>query len=566
MTRPLTRRRFLQATGAAAAAAVAGPALILPACSKGKEYDLVVSGGLLYDGLGAPPVQADIGISGGLIKAVGRIPAGRGVAAIDAVGRAVAPGFIDVHDHTDFGLLANPKAESAVRQGVTTLISGNCGSSPFPIAEEIFEETKTNARNQFGVDVAWRDLKGFLAAVEKSGTALNYGTLVGHGAIRGTAMGFNDRAPKPDELEKMKALLAAALADGAVGLSTGLEYTPGSFAAPAEIGELCKIVAVSGGVYATHMRDEGETLIESVRESIDAAKASGVKLQISHFKTAFPRNWNKLDEALALIEGAHRDGVDVTCDRYPYIAGATGLSLHFPAWARQGTTEEFLIRLKDRYQDKRLREYVAEREKKLGSWDKVVISDVVSENNKWAEGLDVLEASKRAGKGPYEFMRDILIEEKANVGMVLFMMSEDNLKRILAHPLIGVGSDSSARAPYGILGGGKPHPRTYGTFPRVLAKYVREDRIVPAETMIMKMTSRAAAKFGLAGRGVIRPGAAADLVVFRPDTVADKATWKDPHQYPVGIDHVLVNGIAVVRDAEHTGKTPGHVLRKANPA
>jgi N-acyl-D-amino-acid deacylase len=567
MSRPLSRRRFIEAAGAAAAAAaVGGPALILPACSNSGNFDLVVIGGLLYDGLGGPPVQADVGIAGGVIQAVGRLSYARRTAVIEARGLSVAPGFIDVHDHTDFALLANPKAESAVRQGVTTLVSGNCGASPFPIAEEIFEETKTNAKTQFGVEVDWRDLRGFLAAIEKGGTALNYATLVGHGAVRGAAMGFNDRAPKPDELEKMKALLSAALQDGAVGMSSGLEYTPGGFAAPAEVAALCRVVAEAGGVYATHMRDEGDGLLESLRESIETAKSSGVKLQISHFKTAFPRNWNKLDAALALIEAARRDRLDISCDRYPYIAGSTGLSLHFPAWARQGATEEFLMRLKDPYQDKKLREYVAEREKKLGSWNKVVISDVVTEKNKWTEGLDVLEASQRAGKGPYEFMRDLLIEEKDAVGMVLFMMSEDNLKRILAHPLVGVGSDSSVRAPYGILSTGKPHPRAYGTFPRILAKYVRDDKIAAAETMIKKMTSLAAAKFGLAGRGIVKPGACADLVVFDPSAVADRATWKDPHQYPAGIAHVVVNGVSVVSGGEHTGKLPGLVLRKAKPA
>ena len=567
MRRPLSRRRFLRTTGgAAAAAAFGGASLLAPACSKGDDFDLVVVGGLLYDGLGAPPFPADVAVAGGLIRAVGRLSYSRRTPVLDARGLSVAPGFIDVHDHTDFALLANPKAESAVRQGVTTLGSGNCGASPFPIAEEIFEETRSRAKAQFGVELAWRDLKDFLAAIEKGGTALNYATLVGHGALRGAAMGFNDRAPKPDEMEKMKTLLAAALRDGAVGLSSGLEYTPGSFAAPAEITALCRVVAEAGGVYATHMRDEGPALLESLRESIDTAKAAGVKLQISHFKTAFPRNWGKLAAALALIEEARRGGLDITCDRYPYIAASTGLSLNFPAWARQGTTAEFLMRLKDPYQDRKLREYVAEREKDLGSWDKVVVSAVITEKNKWTEGLDVLEASKRAGKGAYQFMRDLIIEEEDAVDMVLFIMSEDNLKRILAHPLIGVGSDSSVKAPYGILAAGKPHPRAYGTFPRILGKYVREDRIAPAETMIMKMPSRPAAKFGLTGRGVIKPGAFADLVIFDPAAVADRATWKDPHQYPAGIRHVLVNGIAVVNNEEHTGKLPGRILRKDGPA
>ncbi len=278
--------------------------------------------------------------------------------------------------------MADPKAESAVRQGVTTLVSGQCGSAPFPIAEAILEEVKSNAKTQLGVDVDWRDLKGFLARLEKGGTALNYATLAGHGSLRGAAMGFNDRPPEPEEMERMKALLQADLEAGAFGLSTGLEYTPSGFAQAAEIVALCKITAARGGVYATHMRDEGDRLVEAVTEAIDAARASGVSLQISHLKTAFPRNWNKLDEVIGLIERAKAEGLDVTADRYPYIAGSTGLSINFPAWSRQGTTDEFLARLKDPAMDKRLREYVAEREAKLGSWDKVVISGVVSAKNK----------------------------------------------------------------------------------------------------------------------------------------------------------------------------------------
>jgi len=563
----ITRRTFLAESGrAVAAASLAAGGLVLRGCAAGKDFDLVVKDGLVFDGSGAPAAAADIGIAGGLIAAVGKIPASRGRAVIEARGLAVSPGFIDVHNHTDMDLLANPKAESAVHQGITTLISGNCGSSPFPIADAIFEEEKADAKAIFGIELTWRDLGGFFARLEESGTAVNYGTLIGHGAVRGAAMGFEARPPKPEEMDRMIALLGAGLKEGALGLSSGLEYTPGSFARPDELVALCRPVARAGGVYATHMRDEGDRLIESLDETIDVAKASGVSVQIAHFKVAYPRNWGKIDAAISKIEEAKAAGVDIFCDRYPYIAGATSLDFNFPLWAREGTTADFLARLKNPALAAKLKASLAERETKLGSWDKVVITDVVTEKNKKYEGRNILEAAAQAGKPAFEFMRDLLIEEDDRVGMVIFMMKEENLRRILAHPLVGIGTDGNAVAPYGVLGRGKPHPRYYGTFPRVLGKYVREERLVPLAEMIKKMTSLPAAKFGLAKRGVLKPGSFADLVVFDPDKVIDKATWTDPHQYPAGIEYVLVNGAVVIDKGTHTGKLPGAVLRKSAAA
>ena len=563
MTDRIKRRDFLKKAGrAVAAASLAGGGIALTGCSSKKDYDLVIKDGLVFDGLGNPGLVTNIGISGNSIKYIGSVSPSRGVRVIDARSLAIAPGFIDVHDHTDVHLLANPKAESSIHQGITTLISGNCGSSPFPIAEEIFEEQKESLKIQYDVDLTWRDITGFFARLQEKGMALNYATLVGQGAIRGAAMGFNDRPPKPEEMEKMKALVAENIKNGALGMSTGLEYSPGSFAQADEIAELAKIVAQLGGVYATHMRDEGDLLIESLDEAIGVAKQSGVSLQISHLKVAYPRNWSKIDAALAKIEGAKKEGVDIFCDRYPYIAGATSLSFNFPLWARQGTTEEFIARLKDPYQDARLRAFLAEREKKLGSWDKVVISSVLSEKNRPFQGKNILQASKETGKAPYEFMRDLIIEEKDAVGMVIFLGTEENLKRILAHPLVGVGTDGEALAPYGLLGRSKPHPRMYGTFPRILGKYVREAKLLKLEEMLKKMTSLPAGKFGLAQRGVLQAGSYADLVIFDPDKVIDRATWSDPHQYPAGMDYVLVNGQVVIEGGVHTGKLPGKILRK----
>jgi len=312
----------------------------------------------------------------------------------------------------------------------------------------------------------------------------------------------------------MKRLVEDHIRGGAFGFSTGLEYTPGSFARPQEIVELCRSVSRLGGVYATHMRDEGDGLLESLAESIE-------------------------------------------------VGASTGLSFYFPMWAREGTTEDFVSRLKDPGLDSRLRSHLAEQEKKLGSWDKILLSSIASEQNRGLQGKNVLEAAGEAGKDPYEFMRDLLIEEKGMVEMVIFMMNEDNLKKILAHPLVGVGSDGAAVAPYGPLGRGKPHPRNYGTFPRLLGKYVRQDKVLSAEEMIRKVTSVPAARFGLEKRGLVKAGHYADLVVFDPDRIEDRADWVNPHQYPAGVDYVIVNGKVVVDHNEHTGRLPGRILRKS---
>jgi N-acyl-D-amino-acid deacylase len=550
------------ATAAAAVAAgLGGPGLLLQGDSSKKEFDLVIKGALVYDGTGRPGFEADVGIKGEMISAVGTLPEGRSAVVVEAKGLAVCPGFIDMHAHTDIELLVNPKAESSVRQGITAIVSGNCGSSGCTITDEVYEETVANLKEVYGLGLTWRDVKGFLDRLEQSGAALNYSTLVGHGDIRGLAMGYSDRPPSVEELERMKSLVRRNLMGGAIGLSSGLEYTPGSFARPEELTALCRVVAEMGGVYATHMRDEGDRLIESLDESISVARESGVSLEISHLKVAYPRNWPKINEALARIESAKKEGLNIFCDRYPYVAAATGLSFYFPPWAREGTNADFVKRLEDGSLQPKLRKHLEEAEKKLGSWAKVVISDVVSAKNKFAQGKNILEAAAAAGKEPYVFIRDILIEEKGRVGMVIFMMKEENLKRILAHPLVSVGTDGSSLAPYGPLGQGKPHPRHYGTFPRVLGKYIRQEKILPWETMIRKMTSVAAEKFHFEKRGLLKKGCFADLVVFNPDTVLDKATWVEPHQYPVGIEYVVVNGQVVVERGEHTGRLPGKILK-----
>ncbi len=563
MKKIFSRRNFLKKSSKIiTAASVAGSGFFLNGCSKKKDFDLVIKNGNVFDGIEDEIINTDIGICGNFIREIGKLSNYKAKKSIEAKDLVVCPGFIDMHNHTDVHLLVNPKAESCIRQGITTVVSGNCGYSPFPIAEEIYSETKEVLKENYGVELTWTDIKGFFSRLEEQGIALNYSSLVGHGAIRGAAMGFNDRPPKQEELDSMKTMVRENMKNGALGLSTGLEYSPGSYALPDEIAKLCREVAKYKGVYATHMRSEGDHLLESLDESIEVARRTGVSLQISHLKIAYQRNWDKIDKALLKIEEAKKNGISIFCDRYPYIAGSTGLSFYFPLWAKQGTTSDFLDRLKDPTLESKIKDYVDEQEKKLGSWNKVIISSVVTEQNKIFEGKSVLEASKEVGKEPFDFMRDLLIEEKNRVSMITFMMSEDNLKRILAHPLVGIGTDGSAVAPYGVLGKGKPHPRLYGTYPRVLGKYIREETILSLPAMLKKMTSVPARKFGFDRRGILKPGYFADICIFDRDVVIDKATWKSPHIYPEGINYVIVNGKIVIDRGSHTNNLPGLVIRK----
>ena len=560
----MKRRKFLKKTGQAALiAGFGGCNLLLKGCTKGQDFDLVIKEGAILDGMGKEKRAEDIGIKGELIEYIGKIPVSRGKSVIDAQGLTVTPGFIDAHDHSDVGLLVNPKAESHIHQGITTLVSGNCGSSPFPVPDALYEKRRQELKNIYDIELSWRDIEGFFSEIEKRGTALNYSTFLGHGALRGAVVGFNDETPGEEGIRKMQSLIKQNIQSGALGLSSGLEYAPGSYAETSELISLCKAAGECGGLYATHMRDEGDYLLESLDEAITIAREAGVLLQISHLKCAYPRNWGKLDKALEKIEQAKNQGVDVFCDRYPYTAGATGLSsFNFPLWAHQGTTDDFIKRLKDPSLEPRFREHLKAREEKLGSWDKVLISGVVTEKNRPFEGKSILECMKLTGKDAFQFMRDLLIEERDQVGMVLFMMNEENLKRILSHPLVGVGCDSSVMAPYGKLSGGKPHPRGYGSFPRVLGKYIREERIALLPDMIKKLTSLPAKRFGFKKRGCLEKGYYADIVLFDKKTVKDMATYDDPHRYPEGIEFVIVNGEVVINRGEHTGRLPGKVLKK----
>ena len=565
--RKMSRRRFIKTAVAGASLSTLGSASGCHFFRHGgrdhKEYDLLIASGTVFDGLGNPGRELDVAVRAGKIVALGlRLDPDQAREVISAKGLAVAPGFIDAHSHTTAELLVNLKAESQVRQGVTTEISGNCGDSPFPVAAATLEESRQYYRDEYDLELDWTDMAGFFARLEKNGMALNYATLLGQGSLRGAVVGLNDRPATAAEMEKMRRLVDAHLRGGAFGLSSGLIYPPGSFATTAELCELCRPVARRNGVYATHMRNEGEKLLEAMDEALTIARRSGVRLQISHLKTSGQSTWGKIEAALAKLDAAAREGIRIGADRYPYIAGATGLSSLFPQEVRQGTDADFIARLRDPAWDARLRENFRREEEWIGSWDKVVISSVFSEKSKDLEGKSVLAAARSRGQECYEFMRDLLIAEQNRVGMISFSMSEENLRRVLAHPLAVVGSDGSVSAPYGVLAKGKPHPRLYGTFARILGKYVRQEKVLTLERAIKKMTSQTARTFGLDRRGQVREGYHADLVVFDPDRVEDTATWENPQQYPRGIHQVVVNGLTVVREGEHTGRLPGRILKK----
>ncbi len=530
-------------------------------------YDVVIKNGLIINGCGNPWFRADIAVKDGRIAVIGEIPASKGDVVIDATGKIVCPGFIDMHSHSDLFLLINPRAESKIRQGVTTEVIGNCGGSISPIKPDkipIFKRRIGVLAEEVAWD--WRTFDEYASKLESQGIAVNVAPLIGHGTLRINVMGFEARAPTRDELDEMKALLEESMKAGAFGLSTGLIYTPGCYAETDEIIELAKVAAKYGGIYSTHMRSESDRLLEAIWEAIRIGREANIPVEISHMKAAGRRNWGKIIGALKLIEEARMNGIDVTCDFYPYTAGSTGLAACLPPWVHEGGLEEMLKRIQDPAIRSKIREDMErgtvgwENLAGLAGWENVVV--VYCERNKQFEGKSIAEIARERNVDPLDAALDLLIDEEGVVGIVLHMMHEDDMKLVMRSPYSMVGTDGSSYAPYGPLARGKPHPRNYGTFPRILGKYVREERVLTIQDAIRKMTSLPAQKLGLYNRGVIAPGYWADIVVFDAMKVIDTATFTDPHKYPIGIEYVLVNGVVVIDKGEHTGKLPGKVLRK----
>ena len=525
--------------------------------------DLKITGGQLIDGTGAPARRGDVGVTGDAITAVGdlsREPAGR---TIDATGRTVTPGFIDMHSHSDWRLWDNRRAESKIRQGVTTEVIGNCGFSPAPVSDQFRDEMRGFALYlPAGMDFSWRRVADYLARYESEGVALNVAQLIGHGTLRLAAMGFARRPPTAAEQAHMERMMDEAMADGAYGLATGLIYAPGSYAATEEIIGIARRAGGRRGFYASHIRGEGATLLDAVAEAIRVGREGGLPVQVSHVKAAGRPNWGKVASALALIDDARRDGLDVMGDVYPYTASSTTLRTLLPDWVLEGGIDAMLKRVADpAMRDRIRRELTGGGETLLRGLDWADIMVAYSPSRPDAQGRRIAEIAAARREDPLDAAIELIVSEHGKGYMILFQLDEADLRRALAHPHVMIGSDGSALAAQGPLAAGKPHPRSYGTFPRVLGRYVRDEGVLSLETAVWKMTGLPAKRLGLADRGVLQGGAKADLVVFDAATVADRATYEDPHRYATGIGDVVVNGRVVIAGGEHTGALPGRVLR-----
>ena len=537
-------------------------------------FDVIIKDGKIIDGSGNPWFNRDVGIKNGKIAKIGRLAHSEAEKIIDAKGYVVCPGFIDMHSHSDLSVFFNPKLESTIRQGITTLVVGNCGISLAPINPErkdlLMKEISSFLPICEELEMDWIKFDEYLSRLEEIGVSANIATLVGHGTVRIAAMGLEDRDPTRKEMEEMKSLVAEAMGAGAFGLSTGLIYPPGTYSKTDEIIELCKVVAKYGGIYASHIRSERAGLIEAVKEALTIGEKAKIPVEISHHKAAGRSNWGKTVETLKLMEEARARGVDVTCDQYPYNAGMTSLATLLPPWIREGGIDKMLERLRNPEERERAREEMRQSSKEWENlvadcgWENIYVSAVSSDKNKPLEGKSLAEIAKIRGKDEFTVLCDLLIEEKGRVAIILFIMDKDDIRRVMRSRLQMVGTDCWASAPYGILRAGKPHPRFYGTYPRILGRYVREEGVLTLEEAVRKMTSLPAQRLGLMDRGLLRPGMWADIVIFDPDRVIDKATYQNPHQYPEGIEYVLVNGKIVVEKREHKGIPAGKILRCKN--
>ena len=534
------------------------------------RYDLVIKNGRIVDGTGNSWLNLDIGISQGKIRKMGVIN-GVGERTVDAKGMTVSPGFIDLHNHSDQSILAYPDAESYIMQGVTSIAVGQCGMSMAPLnpkTSELFRSwISPFLVSGFDYQWDWRTLEEYYEKVERQGTSLNIIPFVGHGTIRIAVKGFDSSSVSKNEMEEMKKLLHQSMEAGAFGLSTGLILPPGSYANSEEIIELASILKSYGGIYSTHLRSESHRLLEALEEAIEVAEKNGIPLQIAHHKAVGKSNWGKVDATLKLIEKARERGVEANVDVYPYTAANQMISLLLPPWTLGGGAVKMLERLKNRSDRTRMKKEIdegtmeGEHWLKAAGWAGVVVTGCPPERKYEGLSLEDILKNKNQFDDPYEGLFDWIIEIGANATIVVFAMDEADVQTVIRSPLSSIITDIYATAP---SAPGKIHPRAYGTFPRFLGRYIRELKLLPLEEGIRKITSLPAGKLRINDRGLLREGFWADIVIFDPDKIMDKATYVDPHQYPEGINYVIVNGQTVVDNGSLMGIRPGKVLRRQN--
>ena len=559
---------FLSVLSSALLLTVGLPVLHAQETSKPK-YDLLIIHGHILDGTGSPWFEGSVAIKDAKIADLGRLPDTAAKRVIDAAGLVVAPGFIDLHSHSDFTLLVDGKAQSKIRQGVTTEVIGESASAGPILGPAVpdFDNGTAPLTQKDGLKRDWTTLGEYFARAERQGIAVNIASYVGSGQVRLDVMGNVNRAPTAEELASMEALVEHSMREGAVGVASGLIYAPNMFAKTDELIELSRVAARYGGLYTSHIRGEGSNGREALREAIEIAEKAGLPGHILHFKMNGEANWGRMDELIQLIQSARDHGIDITADQYPYTAGMTSLQQCLPPKYLEGTSGDVVARLADPKARDEIRSAIANglpgwdnnEVKDCGGWHGVLLASCSRPENKQYEGKRMDEVARMMGKDPVDALCDLLIAEHATPMAIYFSMSEADVELAMRQPWVGVGSDGAAVDP-SMAFMGRPHPRFYGTFPRVLGVYVREKGVLTLPDAVRKMTSLPAAIMGFRDRGLLRPAMAADLTIFDPKTVTDRATYENPSQYPDGIPYVIVNGTVVIDQGRHTGAKPGRVL------
>jgi N-acyl-D-amino-acid deacylase len=532
-----------------------------------EAYYLIIMNGRIVDGTGNPWFYGDVAIRGDRIVKVGRVGPARAVRRIDATGMIVAPGFIDMLGQSELNLLIDPRAESKVFQGITTEVTGE-GSSPAPLNDYILNELDPFLKH-FKITADWRTLGEYFARLERSHSAINLATYVGATQVRQYVLHDENRPPNAAELDQMKKLVAQAMEDGAVGISTSLVYAPAFYAKTDELIELAKVASRYGGVYASHMRNESNSIMSALDEAIRIGTEAKIPVEIFHLKMAGKPNWGKMRDVIAKIEGARFGGLDITADQYPYVAGATSLGAAVPPWSHEGGTAKFVERLKDPATREKLKQEMRALSNNwenfylgAGGGEGILVSSVLNRDLAKYEGKRINEVARMMGKqDEIDALFDLLIADNAQTGMIVFLMSEDDVKLALRQPWVSVGVDHGAVALNGPLAEGKAHPRGYGSFPRILRRYVWDEHVITLEEAIRKMTSLAANRVHLVDRGLVKPGFFADVVVFNPQQIRDVATFEDPNRLSTGMSYVIVNGAPVIFNGQQTNALPGRPLR-----
>ena len=532
--------------------------------SQPPSLDVIIRGGTLYDGTGRAPIKADVGIKGDRIAAVGNLSRATAPTIVDAKGLAVAPGFINMLSHSESSLIRDPRSLSELKQGVTTQIFGELSMGPL---NDQMKQRLRETQGDVKYDIDWNTLAEYLNYLEKRGVSQNVASFIGAATIREYVIGLEDKPPTPEQLDQMRELVRREMEAGALGITTALIYPPAFFAKTDELIELCKVAAKYKGKYTTHMRSEGNQLIEGLQETIRISREAGLPAEIYHLKASGEANWPKMDQVIKMIEDARRQGLKITANMYTYPAGGTGLDAAMPPWVFDGGREAAYKRLQDPATRKKIADAIRTPTNEwenlymlTGSPDRILLSSFRTEKLKPLTGKTLAEVAKMRGKDPIETIMDLVLEDRSRIGTIYFLMSEDNIKKQIRQPWVSFGSDAASIAPEGVFRKSSAHPRAYGNFARLLGKYVREEMVISLTEAVRRLTSLPATNLGLDHRGFLKPGMFADVVVFDPNTIADRATFENPHQLAVGVKDVFVNGTQVLKDGEHTGAKPGKAL------